>query len=134
MKNAVWCERICGIAMVAVIAVAATCAMANGEMKTVNYATSEFNMLRYIVAAFGGVIAVLGIGLAFKNAGVLSNVKVSLDKPSLTMNRVSQGVIIAVAGVAILIAAMYLLPSKVSETTITGKTITTTTGGTAVKN
>jgi len=134
MRNAIGRQLACGIAVGLMIFVVATCAMANGEMKTVNYATSEFNILRIFVAGLGGVIAILGIALAFKNSGVLSNVSVSLDKPSLTMNRVSQGVIIAVAGVAILIAAMYLLPSKVSETTITGKTITTTPTGSAVKN
>ena len=75
-----------------------------------------------LVAVLGGIIAFLGIILAFR--GVISPAKVSLKIPNIgafKLNKVGQGVVLAIIGAIILVSALYLYP------TTTTKTITETT-------
>jgi hypothetical protein len=100
---------------------------ANGGVRETEYSTSlseATGLVRIIVAAFGGLIGLLGILLAFKGATAKAEVSVSVSEHhKIVFKRVSQGVVITIIGAAILIAAVYLLPEKRSEREITGKEI-----------
>ena len=75
-----------------------------------------------LVAVLGGIIAFLGIILAFRS--VTSPAEVSLKIPNIgafKFNKVGQGVVLAIIGAIILFSALYLYP------TTTTKTITETT-------
>ena len=75
-----------------------------------------------IIAVIGGIIALLGIILAFR--GVTSPAEVSIKIPNIgafKFNKVSQGVVLAIIGAIILVSVLYLYP------TTTTKTITETT-------
>jgi hypothetical protein len=107
---------------------AASGALANGEVTETEYSTSlseTTGIVRIIVAVFGGIIAVLGIIVAFKGVGGTADVSVSVSEHrKFSMKRVSQGVVITLIGAAILIGALYLLPEKKTERKIKGKEIT----------
>ncbi len=105
-------------------------ALANGEETTTEYSTNAW--IRTVIAVIGGLIAVLGILLAFKNATALSDVGVSGSREkgvNVRLKKVSQGVIITLLGVVVLVAGLYLLPEKSVVTTIKGKEIETTPSG-----
>jgi hypothetical protein len=75
-----------------------------------------------VVAVLGGIIALLGIILAFR--GVKSSAEVSIKIPGVgtfKFNKVGQGVVLAIIGAIILVSALYLYP------TTTTKTVTETT-------
>lgn len=103
-------------------------AMANGSITTTEYSANS--LIRIVIAVIGGIIAVLGVFLAFKNAGALSNV--SFSRARVDMKGVSQGVVITLLGVAVLVAGIYFLPEKTSTTETKGKTIEMDPGGTKV--
>jgi hypothetical protein len=94
-------------------------ALANGHVTETVYSTDAF--IRVLIAGIGGVLAILGVVLAFKNAMVLSDV--SLSRSSAQFKKISQGVVIALLGVVVLVAGLYLLPDKTSVTDISGKQI-----------
>jgi hypothetical protein len=82
-------------------------------------------VVRIIVAVFGGLIGLLGIFVAFKGAAGKADVSVSLSEHrTLSMKRVSQGVVITLIGAGILISALYFLPEKKTERKLTGTEIT----------
>lgn len=102
--------------------------LANGEVTETQYSTSlseATGIVRIIVAAFGGIIGVLGIVVAFRGVGGTADVSMSVSEhKNLSLKRVSQGVVITLIGAAILIGALYLLPEKRTERQIKGKDIT----------
>ncbi len=100
-------------------------AMANGSITTTEYSANS--LIRIVIAVIGGIIAVLGVFLAFKNAGALSNV--SFSRARVDMKGVSQGVVITLLGVAVLVAGIYFLPEKTSTTETKGKSIEIESGG-----
>ena len=105
-------------------------ALANGEETTTEYSANAW--IRTVIAVIGGLIAVLGIVLAFKNATALSDVGVSGSREkgiNLHLKKVSQGVIITLLGVVVLVAGLYLLPDKSVVHTVKGKVIETTPSG-----
>ncbi len=105
-------------------------ALANGEETTTEYSTNAW--IRIVIAVIGGLIAVLGILLAFKNATALSDVGVSGSRDkgvNVRLKKVSQGVIITLLGVVVLVAGLYLLPEKSVVHTVKGKEIVTTPSG-----
>ena len=105
-------------------------ALANGEETTTEYSTNAW--IRAVIAGIGGLIAVLGILLAFKNATALSDVGLSGGREkgvNVQLKKVSQGVIITLLGVVVLVAGLYLLPDKSVVTTVKGKVIETTPSG-----
>jgi len=105
-------------------------ALANGEETTTEYSANAW--IRTVIAVIGGVIAVLGIVLAFKNATALSDVGVSGSREkgiNLHLKKVSQGVIITLLGVVVLVAGLYLLPDKSVVHIVKGKVIETTPSG-----
>lgn len=85
--------------------------------------SSGASYLFTVVAALGGIIALLGIILAFR--GVTSPAEVSIKIPNVgafKFNKVGQGVVLAVVGAVILVSALYLYPKTTttksfSETT-----------------
>ena len=97
-------------------------------MKETEYSTSlseATGVVRIIVAAFGGLIGLLGIAVAFKGVAGEADVSVSLSEHrKLSMKRVSQGVVITLIGAAVLVGALYFLPEKRTERELTGKEIT----------
>ena len=102
--------------------------LANGEVIETLFSTSlseATGIVRIIVAAFGGLIGVLGIVVAFRSVGGTADVSMSISEhKKLSMKRISQGVVITLIGAAILIAALYLLPEKRTERQVKGKEIT----------
>ncbi len=75
-----------------------------------------------IIAVIGGIIALLGIILAFR--GVTSPAEVSIKVTKIgafRFSKVSQGIVLVIIGAIIMIAVLYLYP------TTTTKTITETT-------
>jgi hypothetical protein len=94
-------------------------AWANGHVTETVYSANAF--VRLLIAGIGGVLSILGVFLAFKNAVAVSNV--SLSRTGAQFKGVSQGVVIAILGVIVLIAGLYLLPDKTIVTDITGKEI-----------
>jgi hypothetical protein len=102
-------------------------ANANGELRETNYSVEAG--VRWFVIAIGGLIALGGIILTSMNIRTLASVDISLEKKSASMRQVSQGVVIAIVGAAVLVATMYFLPEKSSERTVTGKTIEFAPGG-----
>lgn len=107
-----------------------TFALANGEATTTEYSTNA--LIRMVIAVVGGLIALLGILLAFKNAMAVSDVGVSSSREkgvNVRLKKVSQGVIITLLGVVVLVAGLYLLPDKTMVHTIKGKVIETTPSG-----
>ena len=99
--------------------------LANGHITETTYSADAF--IRLLIAGIGGVLAVLGVALAFKNSGIISSV--SLSTSGAEFRKISQGVVIALLGVIVLIAGLYLLPDKTKVTDTTGKTITETPDG-----
>ncbi|MDR4507836.1 MAG: hypothetical protein MRJ65_06300 [Candidatus Brocadiaceae bacterium] len=100
-------------------------AFANGEVTEIEYSTSlseATGIVRIIVAAFGGLIGLLGILVTVKGVFGMADVSVSLSEhKKLSMKRVSQGVVITLIGAAVLLGAVYLLPEKRTERQIKGK-------------
>lgn len=115
-----------GVALTTVMTLIVSNAMANGSITTTEYSANS--LIRIVIAVMGGIIAVLGVFLAFKNAGALSNV--SFSRARVDMKGVSQGVVITLLGGAILIAGIYFLPEKASITETKGKSIEIDSGGT----
>jgi len=103
-------------------------ALANGEVNETQFSTSlseSTGIVRIIVALFGGLIGVLGIVVAFRGVGGTAEVSMSVSEhKTLSMKRISQGVVITLIGGAILIGALYLLPEKRTERQVKGKEIT----------
>jgi hypothetical protein len=103
-------------------------AFGNGEVTETEFSTSlseATGVVRIIVAVFGGLIGLLGIFVAFKGAAGKADVSVSLSEHrTLSMKRVSQGVVITLIGAGILISALYFLPEKKTERKLTGTEIT----------
>jgi hypothetical protein len=124
-----WFGTGAAVLSLAVLA-APTLGWANGQVTETVYSTDA--VVRILIAAIGGVLAVLGVVLAFKNAMLTSDV--SLSRSSVEFRKISQGVVIALLGVAVLIAGLYLLPDKTSVTDITGKEIIRSPEGTAVRH
>lgn len=79
----------------------------------------------FIVAAvLGGIIALLGIILAFR--GVKSPTEVSIKIPGVgtfKVNKIGQGVVLAIIGAIILVSALYLYPKTTTKTVIETTTI-----------
>lgn len=76
------------------------------------------------VAVIGGIIAFLGIILAFR--GVTSPADVSMKIPRIgafKFDKVGQGVVLAIIGAIILVSALYLYPTTTTKT-VTDTTIT----------
>ena len=100
----------------------------NGTVKETEFSTSlseATGIVRIIVAVFGGLIGLLGIVVALKGVAGKADLSVSLSEHrSLSMKRVSQGVIITLIGAAVLVGALYFLPEKKTERELTGKEIT----------
>ena len=76
-----------------------------------------------VVAVLGGIVALLGIILAFR--GATSPAEVSVEIPgggTFRFSRVGQGVVLTIIGGIILVFALYLYPmtttKTVTETTI----------------
>lgn len=103
-------------------------AVENGTVRETEYSTSlsdAAGIVRIIVAAFGGVIGILGVLVVVKGVAGTADVSGSVPKlGSISMKRVSQGVVITLIGAAVLIGALYLLPDKKVEREITGQGIT----------
>lgn len=103
-------------------------AYGNGTVKETEFSTSlseATGIVRIIVAVFGGLIGLLGIVVALKGVAGKADLSVSLSEHrSLSMKRVSQGVIITLIGAAVLVGALYFLPEKKTERELTGKEIT----------
>jgi hypothetical protein len=101
--------------------------LVHGMVNETEYSTSlseAAGIVRIIVAAFGGIIGVLGIVVTLKGVGDTADVSMSVaEHKSLSMKRVSQGVVITLIGAAILIGALYLLPEKKTERQIKGEEI-----------
>jgi hypothetical protein len=72
----------------------------------------------FIVAAvLGGIIALLGIILAFR--GVKSPTKVSIKIPGVgafKVNKIGQGVVLVIIGAIILVSTLYLYPKTTTKT------------------
>lgn len=102
--------------------------LANGEVTETQFSTSlseATGIVRVIVAVFGGLIGVLGIVVAFRGVGGTADVSMSVSEHrTLSMKRISQGVVITLIGASILIGALYLLPEKRTERQVKGKDIT----------
>ena len=103
-------------------------AVANGEVRETEFSTSlteATGIVRIVVAVFGGVIGILGILVTIKGVAGTADVSGSVSKyGSISMKRVSQGVVITLIGAAVLIGALYFLPEKKTERVLTGKEIT----------
>ena len=112
---------LCGIGML-------NLAYGNGAVRETEYSTSlseATGIVRIIVAVFGGLIGLFGIVVAFKGAAGKADLSVSVSEHrSLSMKRVSQGVVITLIGAAVLVGALYFLPEKRTERELTGKEIT----------
>jgi len=102
-------------------------AYGNGTVKETEFSTSlseATGIVRIIVAVFGGLIGLLGILVALKGVAGKADISVSLSEHrSLSMKRVSQGVVITLIGAAVLVGALYFLPEKKTERELTGKEI-----------
>lgn len=102
--------------------------LANGEVTETQFSTGlseATGIVRVIVAVFGGLIGVLGIVVAFRGVGGTADVSMSVSEHrTLSMKRISQGVVITLIGASILIGALYLLPEKRTERQVKGKDIT----------
>jgi hypothetical protein len=114
--------------LVAALAIGATePVLANGSVRETEYSTSlteATGIVRIIVAVFGGLIGLLGIVVAIKGVGGAADVSASVGKhASLSMKRVSQGVVLTLIGAAVLVGALYFLPDKRTERELTGKEI-----------
>jgi hypothetical protein len=99
-----------------------------GMVNEIEYSTTlseATGVVRVIVALFGGIIGVLGIIVAVRGVGSTADVTMSVaEHGTLSMKRISQGVVITLIGAVILIAALYLLPDKRTERQIEGNKIT----------
>jgi len=104
------------------------CGLAYGMVTETQFSTSlseATGIVRIVIAVFGGIIAVLGIIVAFRGVGGTADVSMSVsDHGKLSMKRVSQGVVITLIGSVVLISALYLLPEKKTERQIKGNEIT----------
>ncbi len=95
---------------------------ANTDVVETEYSTS---IVRIIVVAIGGIISVLGIVVAYKGIGGKADVELSVsEQKKIIFKNVSQGVVITIIGALILIAAVYFLPEKGKERSITAKELT----------
>jgi hypothetical protein len=121
------------ILIITLLMVYSTAGQTNGHRTITEYSSGSLNsgntIIRIIIAVIGGLISVLGILLAFKNAGALSDVNVSLTNHSLQFKRISQGVVIALLGVIVLIVGLYVLPDKAMVTDESAKSIQVMPGG-----
>ncbi len=82
-----------------------------------------------LVAVFGGIIALLGIFLAFR--GVKSPSDVTIKIPGggeVKFSKVGQGAVVAIIGAIILISALYLYPTTTTKTVTETTTIEGTDG------
>jgi multisubunit Na+/H+ antiporter MnhB subunit len=103
-------------------------ALKQGEVTEQVYSTGlteATGIVRIIVVVFGGFISLLGVYVSLKSVSGKADVAISLDKNrKINFKRISQGVVITVVGAIVLIAAIYLLPTKRSEMKINGTDIT----------
>jgi hypothetical protein len=106
----------------AIVWLLSTDALGNGQVHEVDYSIEA--TIRWIVVGFGGLIALTGAVLAGLNLKGLATVHVSALKQKASLKNINQGVVIVLAGVAVLIAALAFLPEKSRSRTITGKLIT----------
>ena len=106
----------------AMLIVAATAAFANGEIVTREESTSI--VVPLIISALGGAVAILGVLLAARGGRAASGLRITFGKDkTLTLTKLTQGVVIVLIGAAILIAGLYNLPKTKKEETIKAKTI-----------
>ena len=122
------------VVAISIVMFSSQVALANGHITETVYSTNAF--IRIFIAAIGGVLAALGVFLAFKNATAVSDVSLSRstnDGFSIQFKKISQGVVIALLGVIVLITGLYLLPDKTAVTETTGKEIIRDSGGTRAK-
>jgi hypothetical protein len=96
-------------------------AIANGEITREIFSTES--TLRLLVAGLGGLVAALGVLLTVRAARATSAVEISGGKWSLNLRNVSQGVLVVLAGCAILAASLYYFPEHSSIETIRAKEI-----------
>lgn len=95
---------------------------ANGEITTHEEATSS--VVAVVISVLGGAIAILGILVAAKGGSARSNFKITFgEKKTLTLTKLTQGVVIVLVGAAILIVGLYNLPKVMKEETIKAKII-----------
>ncbi len=95
---------------------------ANGEITTHEETTSTAVALA--ICVIGGIIAILGIIVAARGGRASSNLEIKFgENKTLTLNKLTQGVVIVLIGAGILIAGLYNLPKHTREETIKAKTI-----------
>lgn len=102
--------------------IAAATASANGEITTHEETTSI--VVPLIISLIGGAVASLGIYLAAKGGRAASNLRITFGaNRTVTLTRLTQGVVIVLIGATILVAGLYNLPKVKKEETIKAKTI-----------
>ncbi|HQU32382.1 MAG: hypothetical protein HRU72_06425 [Planctomycetia bacterium] len=117
---------VCFIAVAAIMVCASDMMFANGTVREAEYSTSlseATGVVRIVVAVFGGLIGLLGIIVALKGVGGTADVAATVGKSSLSMKRISQGVVLTLIGAGVLIGTLYFLPEKKTERELTGKEI-----------
>jgi hypothetical protein len=93
-----------------------------------DYSQSPYDaagIVRIVIALIGGLIAVLGFVVTLRGVKGQADVRLSLGKNrDITFNKISQGVVVIITGVIVLIGSIYFLPSKTREVTTTEDTTT----------
>lgn len=100
---------------------------ANGEITTHEETTST--VVALVICVIGGIIAILGIIVAARGGRASSNLEIKFgENKTLKLSKLTQGVVIVLAGAAILFAGLYNLPKHTKQETIKAKTIEETDG------
>jgi hypothetical protein len=105
----------------AILLTLCTDALANGHVEETTYSVEA--VVRWVVAGFGGLIALTGAVLASLNIRDLATVELSSFRQKVTIKKINQGVVIVLAGVAVLIAGLAFLPDKTHTRIMDGKVI-----------
>lgn len=108
--------------VVLIVLAAAADALANGEITT-REETISF-IVPLVISLLGGIVAILGIYVAAKGGRGTSNLRITFGKhKTLSLTKLTQGVVIVFIGAAILTAGLYNLPGTKKEETIKAKVI-----------
>lgn len=85
---------------------------------------SHAGVLFIVAAVIGGLIALLGIAIAFRSSGGNADISATLPSGgSIKLRGVGQGVVIALIGAGVLVAALYFYPQEETIVTTETKTI-----------
>jgi Co/Zn/Cd efflux system component len=97
-------------------------ANANGKITTQEDSTSA--AVAIIIAVCGTIIACLGVYIVRRGHGGSSNLSIKLGEgKELTLTALTQGIVIVLLGIGVLIMGLYRLPSTKKSETIEGKEI-----------